>query len=249
MSAAPGEIFVFGSNEAGRHGKGAALHASRHYGARYGVGFGRTGDAWAIPTKDAQLRTLPLERIAHYVAQFLTYAEAHPELLFRVTAIGTGLAGYTHENIAPMFAHAPANCRLPDEWSQWRQAPQPLAPPMPRVLNKKTSGVPPGAVYIGRPGKWGNPFVIGKHGTRAAVVAKYRAYLLGNPALMAALPELHGKDLVCWCAPDACHGDVLVELANNHAEAKAANVAALPHRPAGQAAPPPGRRIPTFERR
>ena len=58
MSNTPNEIFVFGSNEAGRHGKGAALHASRHYGATYGVGFGRTGDAWAIPTKDARRRLI-----------------------------------------------------------------------------------------------------------------------------------------------------------------------------------------------
>jgi hypothetical protein len=118
------EIFVFGSNEAGRHGKGAALHAREHHGAQYGVGLGRTGEAWAIPTKDAELRTLPLERIAHYVAQFLTYAEVHPELLFKVTAIGTGLAGYKHEDIAPMFLRAPRNCRLPDEWLKLRE-PQP----------------------------------------------------------------------------------------------------------------------------
>jgi hypothetical protein len=85
---------------------------------------------------------------------------------------------------------------------------------MPSVLNKKTSGIPQGAVYIGRPSKWGNPFIIGKHGSRAEVVAKYRAHLLRNPGLMAALPELRGKDLVCWCAPEACHGDVLLELAN-----------------------------------
>lgn len=57
---------------------------------------------------------------------------------------------------------------------------------MPRVLNKKRSGVPTGAVYIGRPGKWGNPFVISRDGTRPEVVAKYRAYLLAKPALMAA---------------------------------------------------------------
>jgi hypothetical protein len=123
--AATTEIFVFGSNEAGRHGKGAALHARKHYGAVYGAGFGRTGHAWAIPTKDAQLRTLPLERIAHYVRQFLVYAEQHPELMFKVTAIGTGLAGYTHEDIAPMFARAAANCRLPDEWRKLLQPPHP----------------------------------------------------------------------------------------------------------------------------
>jgi hypothetical protein len=119
MTSAPREIFVFGSNEAGRHGKGAALHARKEYGAAYGVGLGRTGDAWTIPTKDAKLRTLPLTQIEKYVAQFLTYADAHPELLFKVTAIGTGYAGYEHEDIAPMFARAPANCRLPEQWRRF----------------------------------------------------------------------------------------------------------------------------------
>ena len=85
---------------------------------------------------------------------------------------------------------------------------------MAKVLNKRTDGIPAGAVYIGRPSKWGNPFVTGRDGSRDDVVAKYRAYLLGNADLVAALPELRGKDLVCWCAPCACHGDVLKELAN-----------------------------------
>ena len=85
---------------------------------------------------------------------------------------------------------------------------------MANVLNKKRSGVPAGAVYIGRPSKWGNPFVIGKDGTRNEVIAKYRTHLLRDARLMATLPELRGKDLVCWCAPCACHGDVLLELAN-----------------------------------
>jgi uncharacterized phage-like protein YoqJ len=103
---------------------------------------------------------------------------------------------------------------------------------MPRVLNKKFSGVPQGAVYIGRPTKWGNPFVIGRDGSRHEVVAKYRSHLLGNARLMAALPELAGKDLVCWCAPEACHGDVLVELANPKPSAGARLVlAATGHRP------------------
>ena len=105
------ESFVFGSNEAGRHGKGAALHARKHYGAVYGVGFGCTGDAWAIPTKDGNLRTLPLDQIGRYVRQFLAYATENPELTFKVTAIGTGLAGHRHEDVAPMFDGAPANCQ------------------------------------------------------------------------------------------------------------------------------------------
>lgn len=86
---------------------------------------------------------------------------------------------------------------------------------MPQVLNQQLHGRPRGAVYIGRPSKWGNPFVIGRDGTRAQVIAKYRAHLLASPTLMAALPELRGRDLVCWCAPCPCHGDVLVALAND----------------------------------
>lgn len=69
-------------------------------------------------------------------------------------------------------------------------------------------------VYIGRPSMWGNPFSIGKDGTRADVVEKYRAWIQTQPQLLAALPSLRGKTLGCWCAPNACHGDVLHEMAN-----------------------------------
>jgi len=86
---------------------------------------------------------------------------------------------------------------------------------MPKVLNKYKDGVPTGAVYIGRPSKWGNPFVIGKDGTREEVIAKYRTWLLAQPAKVEAVKrELAGKDLVCFCAPKGCHGDVLLEVAN-----------------------------------
>lgn len=67
-------------------------------------------------------------------------------------------------------------------------------------------------VFIGRPSIWGNPFTIGKHGTREQVIEKYRDYILNNPALMEMLPELRGKRLGCYCAPKPCHGDILVEL-------------------------------------
>jgi hypothetical protein len=69
-------------------------------------------------------------------------------------------------------------------------------------------------VYIGRPSRWGNPFVIGRDGDRQQVIDKYRAWIVQQPELMALLPQLKGKVLGCWCAPAACHGDVLVELAN-----------------------------------
>ena len=70
-------------------------------------------------------------------------------------------------------------------------------------------------VYIGRPGPWGNPFVIGRDGTREEVIGKYEKWLTGNPELMARIAsgELTGKVLGCWCAPEACHGDVLAQLA------------------------------------
>lgn len=70
----------------------------------------------------------------------------------------------------------------------------------------------PSDVYIGRPSKWGNPFVRGRDGDSPTVIAKYRAYVMTSDTLMAALPELAGKTLGCWCKPRACHGDVLVEL-------------------------------------
>jgi hypothetical protein len=69
-------------------------------------------------------------------------------------------------------------------------------------------------VYIGRPSIWGNPFIIGEDGTRSQVIAKYRAWILEQPYLIAKLPELTGKTLGCWCKPNACHGDVLVELSS-----------------------------------
>lgn len=69
-------------------------------------------------------------------------------------------------------------------------------------------------VFIGRPSKWGNPFVIGRDGTRTQVIERYREWIAGQPELLAALPELRGKVLGCFCAPAACHGDVLAEPAN-----------------------------------
>jgi hypothetical protein len=83
-----------------------------------------------------------------------------------------------------------------------------------RVLNKHHAGVPSGAVYIGRGSKWGNPFRIGPDGDRAAVIAKFERWLADQHHLLRALDELRGRDLVCFCAPRACHGDLLLRLAN-----------------------------------
>jgi hypothetical protein len=113
-----GCVFVFGSNLAGRHGKGAALYAHDVYGAKYGVGIGRTGQAYAIPTKDAELNTLAPEYIHHHVREFLEYARHYKDELFFVTKVGCGLAGYSNEQIAPMFRGAPENCIFDISWKQ-----------------------------------------------------------------------------------------------------------------------------------
>lgn len=109
-------IFVFGSNLAGRHGKGSALLARQRYGAVYGIGVGRTGNAYAIPTKDENIKTLPIHRIKYYVDQFIDYANQHPELTFEVVKVGCGLAGYNEDEIKPLFKGCPDNCHLPDGW-------------------------------------------------------------------------------------------------------------------------------------
>jgi len=113
------EIFVFGSNLAGRHGAGAALHAKKRYGAIWGQGVGMQGNSYAIPTKDEKLRTLPLEEIQKHVENFKVFARCHLELRFNVTRVGCGLAGYTDDDIAPMFSGSSANCVLPDGWRDY----------------------------------------------------------------------------------------------------------------------------------
>lgn len=109
-------VFVFGSNLAGRHGKGAAKDAVKLHGAIYGQASGRQGNSYAIPTKDAYLNPLPLDKIERYVEEFLIYADGHLDEEFQVTRIGCGLAGYTDDQIAPMFDAAPPNCHLPEGW-------------------------------------------------------------------------------------------------------------------------------------
>lgn len=69
-------------------------------------------------------------------------------------------------------------------------------------------------VYVGRPSKWGNPFVVGRDGSRDEVIAKYRAWIVEQRDLMNSLDELRDRDLICCCAPQACHADVLMKLAN-----------------------------------
>lgn len=110
---APNEVFVFGSNARGLHDGGAARDAFQKFGAVWGEGHGHHGQSYAIDTMSG------LPTLAAEVATFLAYAHAHPELRFQVTPIGTGIAGYRAEQIAPLFADKPENVVLPPEFSAW----------------------------------------------------------------------------------------------------------------------------------
>lgn len=112
-------VFCFGSNEAGIHGAGAAAYAYKKEGARWGEGYGRYGNSFAIPTKNRQLQTLSLSWIRGYVEGFKAYAAGQSDLEFKVTQIGCGLAGYEPKDIAPMFADAPMNCTFDEKWEEW----------------------------------------------------------------------------------------------------------------------------------
>jgi hypothetical protein len=113
-------IFVFGSNEAGIHGAGAAAEAHYHRGAQMGVSFGPTGRCFAIPTKNAQISgALSLADIKAYVDGFLKFARERPHTSFQITCLGCGLAGLRNEQIAPMFYRAPVNCLFDTKWIEY----------------------------------------------------------------------------------------------------------------------------------
>ena len=111
-SLEPNEIFVFGSNEAGIHGAGAALLARQKFGAVLGQGFGLYGQSFAIPTKNHNIHTLPIKKIKTYVDHFLVFAQGHTYLTFYVTQIGCGLAGHSAFHIAPLFKEVTSNVIL-----------------------------------------------------------------------------------------------------------------------------------------
>lgn len=107
------EVFVFGSNLAGMHGGGAARLAFERFGAKMGQGVGLQGQSYAIPTMQGGVDT-----IKPYVDEFIQFAQQHPEKTFLVTRIGCGIAGFSDEEIAPLFedAHLVANIVLPKGW-------------------------------------------------------------------------------------------------------------------------------------
>ena len=110
-------ILVFGSNEGGLHGAGAAKTAYEKYGARWGKSYGHYGDSFAIPTKNELVETITdITRIQGYIAGFIAYAKGHRKMIFQVTRIGCGLAGYTDEDMALLFIGSPKNCHFDEKW-------------------------------------------------------------------------------------------------------------------------------------
>lgn len=208
------EIFVFGSNRQGRHGKGAAWHAKENYGAMYGQAKGRQGDSYAIITKELR-RDKPvvgLEEVKTGVHDFLDYAISHPELTFKLTAIGCGLASFTVKDIAPLFSIRPNNIILPSEFHC-------------TVVNLYKDSYD---IYIGRPGKnrsgeFGNPFIVGKHGQTGECVALFEEWFYSEDTSAIAMQERVRHNiplssrLGCFCKPlKKCHGDVIAGYINNN---------------------------------
>lgn len=114
-------VFVFGSNLAGRHGLGAAKYAKDYHGAEYGVGRGRTGNAYALPTKDNKLRSLDWSEVDEEIRIFLKYAETHADELFLLTPVGCGLAGNDISNLINSLKKygIPRNIVLTFSWLEY----------------------------------------------------------------------------------------------------------------------------------
>ena len=109
-------IFVFGSNLSGIHGAGAARFALNKMGAKYGQGIGLQGQSYALPTKGINISFMPLEEVEVHIDAFKDFAMDHPNVEFQVTQVGCGLAGFTKEQIAPLFKSSPSNCYFDLEW-------------------------------------------------------------------------------------------------------------------------------------
>lgn len=114
--ASDARIFVFGSNLRGIHGAGAARYAHIELGAQWGIGEGRTGRAYALPTCRRPGEPLALEDVYAHVLIFRAHACLHKDERFFVSAVGCGLAGFSEHEIAPLFKNAPSNCDLPPGW-------------------------------------------------------------------------------------------------------------------------------------
>jgi len=112
----PNEIFVFGSNQRGAHAGGAARLAKERFGAQEGVGEGLTGQSYAFPTLTANFEKVSRASLEASRDRFFATASRHPDKTFLLTKVGCGIAGFTEDEIRPLFKNAPANVTLPEDW-------------------------------------------------------------------------------------------------------------------------------------
>ena len=115
-SLKPNQIFVFGSNIAGKHMGGAALYAKEHFGALEGFGRGWYGQSYAFPTLDENFQKRDRIRLESTRDHLYKVAKNNPDKEFLMTAVGTGIAGYSHKYMKSLFVNAPKNVILPLEW-------------------------------------------------------------------------------------------------------------------------------------
>jgi hypothetical protein len=112
-------ILVVGTNMDGNHAGGAARFANLNHGLEMGVAEGLSGTAYALPTVGHDFSPMPLEEVAGHVDTFLQCADYNEDLNFKVTRIGCGIAGFTDEEIAPLFVDAPTNCYFDEKWKEF----------------------------------------------------------------------------------------------------------------------------------
>lgn len=209
LHAYPERLFLFGDNER-RLGHGGQAAVCRGRANALGVATKRSPER----THDAYWTDTDYDRVIAIIKCDLAPAFAHMRkggtVVCPTAGLGTG--------------HAELPSRAPRVFAELRQCIIKLkrlgvmatAGQIPRVLNKRDlqGPLPRNARYCGRPSPLGNPFVMGRDGTRDEVCDKYEAWLPTQPSLMAMIPDLAGQDLVCFCAPDRCHCDFLFRLAN-----------------------------------
>jgi len=203
----PDRLYLFGDNEA-RTGRGGQAGACRGFTNAVGVATKRVPER----TDSAYWTDADYDRVIAIIDRDLAPAFDHVRqggtVVCPASGLGTGLAELPSR--APrVFAYLRERIILLKQLGQATPGPS-----LPRILNKKTDHIPATAYYCGRPGPLGNPFIIGRDGTRDEVCDKFDVWLPTQPKLMALVATLEGRDLVCWCEPFRCHCRTIRRLAN-----------------------------------
>jgi hypothetical protein len=211
LRAQPDRLYLFGDNEQ-RRGRGGQAAVCRGHANAVGIATKRaperTDDAYWTDADYMRITTI----IDHDLAPAFVHVREGGIVVCPTAGLGTGLAELPSR--APrVFAY------IRQSIIRLKRLDTPAGiSAIQRVLNVRDVRGPllPNARYCGRPSLWGNPFVIGRDGTRDDVCDKHEAWLTRQPGLVAMVPALAGQDLVCHCAPERCHCNFLRRLANPH---------------------------------